>query len=152
MFLSLIRKETDEVCTHGDLYVNGVWFCYTLEDPVRPYPDKVMKKTAIWGDRTYNVSVDHSPKFGRDMIHILEVPLFVGIRMHSGKNAEWTEGCPLLGKNRYGHSISHDPDIEERLKGLIRIALDANEKVTITVANPILPMAPLPLNIEQKPI
>ena len=68
MFLSLIRKETDDICTHGDLYIDGVWECHTLEDPIRPYPDKIAKRTAIWGDRTYTVTIDHSPKYGRDML------------------------------------------------------------------------------------
>lgn len=146
MFLSLIRKETDDICTHGDLYIDGVWECHTLEDPIRPYPDKIAKRTAIWGDRTYTVTIDHSPKYGRDMLHVVNVPLFTGIRIHSGNDADDTEGCILVGKERDGHRITRSKEALILLYSKVEYALSRRELVYLVVANPILPMKPKDLS------
>ena len=39
------------------------------------------------------------------MFHVLNVPGFDGIRVHSGNDAEDTEGCPLVGNEKTDHTI-----------------------------------------------
>jgi hypothetical protein len=91
------RKWFSEDTTMGELYVNGDFECFTLEDRTRPDGEKVPKQTSIpYG--TYKVVVDFSPKFQRNMPHVLDVPMFEGIRIHSGNTDEDTEGCILVGK------------------------------------------------------
>ena len=46
---------------------------------------------------TYKVIIDASTRFKRDMPHILDVPNFTGIRIHSGNTDQDTDGCLLLG-------------------------------------------------------
>lgn len=96
MELKVIRKEFTETSTIGELYTNGKFFCYTLEDKVRPEGTKIYGKTAIPAG-TYQVVIEYSPKFSREMPHILDVPNFTGILIHPGNTSVDTEGCLLVG-------------------------------------------------------
>jgi hypothetical protein len=80
------RKETFDDSIIGGLYLEGKWFCYTLEGA----------KVAIPCGR-YRLTIDWSERFQCLMPHILDVPGRTGIRMHSGNKAVDTAGCPLLG-------------------------------------------------------
>jgi hypothetical protein len=71
-------------------------FCYTLEDVVRPPGVKVQNETAIPAG-IYTLAIDWSNRFQRYMPHVLNVPMFDGIRIHSGNRDVNTEGCPLVG-------------------------------------------------------
>ncbi len=100
MKLELIRKPSTPTYTEGDLYVNGEWFAFTLEDTVRT-GKKVFGKTAIPAG-VYKVAATYSPKFKKVMTQILDVPGFDGIRIHQGITAEDSLGCPLMSKRRGG--------------------------------------------------
>ena len=96
MDLRLLRDTFTEISTIGKLYVDGLFFSYTLEDMVREKGVKVYGKTAIPEGR-YRVKIDQSKRFNRAMPLLLDVPLFEGIRIHNGSYAKDTEGCILLG-------------------------------------------------------
>lgn len=76
----------------------------TVEDTVRDLSDctkttctgKIAGKTAIPAGM-YEVRDTWSPKFQRKMLELVGVPGFQGIRIHSGNDAEDTEGCLVLG-------------------------------------------------------
>ena len=102
MNLRVLRKTFSDRSTIGQLFVDGVFECFTLEDVVREVKGKpvsawkVPGKTAI-PYRAYEVVLDYSNRFKRVMPHILDVPGFEGIRIHSGNTAEHTDGCVLVG-------------------------------------------------------
>ena len=96
MILTLKRKMFGKKATIGDLYVDSRYFCHTLEDVVRGDGIKIPGETAIPYGR-YKVIIDFSNRFQRDMPHVLDVPMFQGIRIHSGNTDKNTEGCILLG-------------------------------------------------------
>lgn len=100
MKLTVKRFEFNPNFTVGKLYIDDVYQCFTLEDVVRKGP-KVDGKTAIPAG-TYTVIVDHSSRFDRDMPHILDVPGFTGVRIHSGNTSADTEGCILVGNTWTG--------------------------------------------------
>ena len=94
MNLIVKRFEFGPDYTIGRLYIDGDYFCYTLEDKVRV--EKIPGETAIPAGR-YSVIVDHSNHFQRDLPHILNVPGFEGVRIHPGNTKADTEGCILVG-------------------------------------------------------
>lgn len=84
--------------TIGKLYIDGAYFCDTLEDTVR-MGAKIAGKTAIPAG-TYKVKKTMSPRFKTVLPEILNVPNFTGVRIHSGNTAKDTDGCLLLGLNK----------------------------------------------------
>lgn len=118
----------------GVLYIDGVVFCDTLEDKDRRLEDggiKVMGSTAIPRGR-YRLTVDYSQKFGKMMIHVLDVPQFVGVRIHGGVDEEDTEGCPLVGMRNsrvlmFGLRYSRD------VTAIVHAAIIRGEEAWLTV-------------------
>ena len=96
MKLVLKRFEYAKTYTVGKLYINGTFYCYTLEDTVRPKGEKIDGQTAI-PTGTYPVIIDVSNRFKRRLPHVLNVPGFEGIRIHTGNSSADTQGCILLG-------------------------------------------------------
>lgn len=97
--------------TIGKLYIDGAYFCDTLEDTVRT-GEKVYGKTAIPAG-TYKVKMTWSPRFKRYLPELLNVPNFSGVRIHSGNTATDTEGCLLLGLNKVKGRILNSKDAVE---------------------------------------
>lgn len=93
--LEVIRKELTPEVTLGELYLDGEFFCFTLEDTVRDC--KVPGETAI-PEGSYEVLVTNSPRFKRKLPLLINVPGFDGIRIHPGNSAEDTSGCLLVGE------------------------------------------------------
>lgn len=73
MKLTLKRKWFTDKSTIGELYIEDVYECFTLEDVYRAEGDKVYGETAIPNGR-YIVVVDWSTHFKRFMPHLLNVP------------------------------------------------------------------------------
>lgn len=88
--------------TAGKVYANGDFLCNSLEDEVREIDGqpvsswKIKGQTAIPRGR-YRVVLTKSPKFGRVLPEILNVPGYTAIRSHRGNEAIHTDGCPLVG-------------------------------------------------------
>lgn len=105
MNLTLERVQFGEDCTIGRLFVDGEFRCFVCEDAVREVPGrpvtewKIPGKTAIpYG--TYGIIINRSARFGRDLPLLLNVPGFIGVRIHPGNTAADTEGCLLPGLDR----------------------------------------------------
>ena len=108
MKLTLNRIALRQTYTIGKLYIDGKYFCDTLEDTVRDTnksgkfdngEKKVKGKTAIpYG--TYEIKWTYSPRFKKYTPQLMNVSSFEGIRIHSGNSSDHTEGCLLLGENK----------------------------------------------------
>lgn len=131
MELKIIRKEFTENSTIGDFIVGTTHFCYCLEDMVREPGVKVPGKTAI-PEGHYQVIIDQSNRFRRAMPHILDVPMFEGIRIHAGNKAVDTEGCILLGMTKSKDFIGQSVLAFNRFFDILHEAL-IHEKVFITI-------------------
>ncbi len=133
MELLVNRFKNTEKSTLGRLLVDGVEECFTLEDVRRPDGVKVQNQTCIPAG-TYNVIIDASTRFKRDMPHILDVPGFTGIRIHSGNTDADTEGCILLGgKLENDDFISGSKDAFAAFFKKLKAALDAGEDANVTI-------------------
>lgn len=96
--LLLQRQPSANGCTLGRLSIDGVFECWTLEDTERTGP-KVPRATAIPAG-LYSVRVSYSPRCETRLPEVVNVPGFVGIRIHPGNTADDTEGCILVGKDK----------------------------------------------------
>ena len=139
--------QTTRTCT-SNVHVDDEWQCYFLEDPVREKlingkwvwrPEfKIPKKTAI-PSGTYPVIITLSRRFKRLLPLIVDVPDFVGVRIHPGNDAEDTEGCPLPGQSRRGDWVSSSVKAFDPLFEMIASALE-KEKVFIEFKNDFKPL------------
>lgn len=132
MNLLIQREPSDEHRTFGQLFIDGQYFCETLEDVVRE--EKIKGETAI-PEGTYRITVENSPRFGRNTITIKDVPGFTGVRIHAGNTEGDTEGCPLVGQIRADASILKSKAALDELKPEIIAALQAGEQVWLEIKN-----------------
>jgi len=97
MILELKRNIFTDDSTIGELSIDGVFICYTLEDKVRDI--KIKNVTAIPYGK-YEVAITFSNRFQHYMPLLINVPGFEGIRIHSGNKSADTEGCILVGSSK----------------------------------------------------
>lgn len=137
MKLQLKRIFAGKDYTIGRLSVDGMWFCDTLEDPVRDLTSerKVPGNTAIPAG-VYDVVVNVSPKFRRLLPRLLNVPHFEGILIHRGNTAKDTAGCILVGQNKYKGMLVDSTVWEQRIVELLGEAQECGDQITIEVINP----------------
>lgn len=105
--LRIVRELGTDNETMGRMEVNGKFFGYILEDPIR--------ERKIYGDTcipfgNYKVKNTHSNKFKRTMPLVYNTQSLVvlaangdswsGIRIHGGNTHEDTLGCPIIARNR----------------------------------------------------
>lgn len=118
MELRLNRRYKGPKYTIGNLYIDDIYFCDTLEDVDRGITSstsledisrkKVYGQTAI-PTGTYKVNLNVvSPKFkdrswakpyGGKVPRLMNVPGFEGVLIHPGNTDSDTSGCILVGKN-----------------------------------------------------
>jgi len=95
------RKMFSDLSTIGELSFDNEKLCYTLEDTVRKDGIKIYGKTAIPSGK-YEIAINYSEKFKKQLPLLLNVPNFEGVRIHSGNTPEDSFGCLLVGK---GHGV-----------------------------------------------
>jgi hypothetical protein len=148
MNLRVIRQTFTDKSTIGELYIEGKFECFTLEDKVREIPGvpvstwKVAKETAIpYG--IYSLILDYSDRFKKVMPHILDVPGFQGIRCHSGNTDADTEGCLLVGRTKAVDDIGESKLAFDALFAKLQAA-NEKEKITILYTKDV-PVVPPPI-------
>lgn len=110
-----LERECLEERTLGKLYINNEFFCDTIEDKYRD----LSKEKKVYGETcipfgTYKVIINMSPKYGRLMPRLLDVPHFDGILIHSGNTEQDSAGCIICGK-RSGQKVINSRDTFNRL-------------------------------------
>lgn len=105
METKIIRVAQGKESTLSQLYINGIFQCYLLEDKIREV--KIACQTAIPKGvfslklNTYGAkNVDYQKTFGKihqGMIEITGLPNFSFVYIHIGNTIKETAGCPLCG-------------------------------------------------------
>ena len=129
MNLTLFRKFPAPDCIIGELYINGKFECFTLEDIERPL--KIAGVTAIPRGH-YEIVITFSARFGKPLPLLLNVPGFDGVRIHTGNTSTNTEGCVLVGKSRTNNSITQSRDAFNVLFPKLQAAA-SKEKIIIEI-------------------
>lgn len=139
MKLTLNRKWPTPASTGGELLLDGAWECFTLELPVGDG-----KPGSAIPPGTYAVKIAPSPKFGRDMPRLYDVPGRSGILIHWGNYAgdipataaieeADTEGCILVGQVRSQDFVGQSSAAFEALFSKIASASDCTIAVVDAV-------------------
>jgi hypothetical protein len=126
MKLTLKRLHKTEHSTIGELYVDGKFECYTLEDVEREV--KIKSETAI-PKGTYIIGITLSNRFKKLLPILLNVPNFEGVRIHSGNTNHDTEGCILVGTTRSNDFIGNSRLAFEKLFKKMQLA----KNITLTI-------------------
>ena len=152
MKLTLNRRFKAPEYTIGDLYIDGQWFCNTLEDTDRDLSQdmlltyiqnkKIKSQTAI-PTGTYKVDMDTvSPKysnyskypyakqFNAKMPRLLNVKGFEGILIHAGNTQKDTEGCILVGINKVKGQVINS---QATWKKLMSVLLKDKDNIELTI-------------------
>ena len=153
MKLKLDRKYKKATYSIGKLYVDGVYFCDTVEDKDRGLTDKdslekikatkVYAKTAI-PTGTYKISMGVvSPKFSQKPYYksfcngklprLLNVKGFDGILIHKGSNADSSAGCIIVGKNTVVGGVTNSQFYFEKLYKVLAEAQLRGEQIEIEI-------------------
>ena len=114
MEIRVIRESFNRNETIGRMFIDGHFFCYTLEDRDRELHHlmqvdairqiKIPGQTAIPTGR-YPLRLTYSPRFKRVLPQLIGVKGFEGIRIHSGNHHLHSEGCILVGMSRDDHNV-----------------------------------------------
>ena len=131
MKVTIWRKYRKDGYTIGRMYVDGVFFCNTLEDTDRglaqymSVPEilavKIKGETAIpVGD--YKLTRTYSPRFKRLVPQIMNVKGFSGVRIHAGSTAKDTEGCPLVGDNTVKGALTNSRKRFNKFDTMLQVA------------------------------
>lgn len=135
MNLYQIRDTFTENSTTSKLFIENEFECYVLEDQDRKLEaggKKVYGRTAIPRGR-YKIELDWSPKYGRDMPHLLDVPQFEGIRIHTGNRSEDSEGCLITGQERIEDYVRNSKLAFDALLQKMNMAWANKEEVWLTI-------------------
>lgn len=154
MKIRVDRRYKKETYTIGNLYVDGVWFCNTIEDKDRGLNQmdplstikarKVYAETAIPSGR-YRITLDVvSPKFSANsyyykvcrgrMPRLLNVPGYQGVLIHCGNGPLDTSGCILVGLNTSRGRLTASRAKFQELYKMLKKANDRHELIYIEIA------------------
>jgi len=149
MKLKVLRYNSEADSTNGLLFeVNDLgnqFLCYTLEDEHRVL--KVKGETRIPAG-IYNIELRKEggfherytkkyPNIHIGMLHIIDVPGFEFILIHTGNTDEHTSGCLILGDSQENNTIIKDGFVGKSVNAYRRVypkiakALKNGESVTI---------------------
>ena len=127
--------------TPGEVFVNDIFYCNSVEDVVREVEGqpveswKIENATAI-PRGTYRITLENSPKFGPDTITFNDVEGSSFIRAHGGNDEGDTEGCVLVG---YGLTDAgkippgFSAPALKNLKRVIKTAIASGDEVWWTI-------------------
>ena len=88
---TLEREIYNNVCTLGKLHLDKTLLCVTLE------PSQKSGKLIPKG--LYDIDISFSPKFGKPMCELVNVPERDNILIHTGNFPIQTKGCILVGES-----------------------------------------------------
>lgn len=139
MKLTLVRIANRPTYCIGKLYIDGKWFCDTIEDTDRGLCDEMSEKEIlkrkVKGETAiptgiYQVLITYSPKYKKQMPLINNVKGYSGIRIHSGNTSKDTEGCLIVGKNKEVGKV-----LESRItfNALFKKLIQTNSKIIIDI-------------------
>lgn len=152
MELTLIRKWKRETYTIGQLFIDGDYFCDTVEDKDRNLYQGMslewLKKAKVYGETAipygrYRVTLSvQSPKYkGKKQYEkcdayiprLLNVPAYDGVLIHIGNWAKDSLGCILVGENKVKGGVANSTTWFWKLYDILKAADEKGEPIYISI-------------------
>ena len=150
LFLLVDRKYRKSSYTIGKLYIDGEYFCDTLEDRDRGLKQtdplavirrvKIPNETAIPAGK-YQVTLKiKSPKYSQRKQYdfcdgyvptVLNVPGFERILIHIGNTNKDTSGCLLVGQNTQVGKVLNSTTTFKKLYAILEKASNEGRRIWI---------------------
>jgi hypothetical protein len=139
MIITVRRIAMKDTYTIGKLYIDGVYFCDTIEDKDRGLDDSMeeseIRKKKVYGLTaiplgTYKVEITYSPKFKKNLPLLIGVKGFEGIRIHSGNTAKDSLGCIIVGRNK---KVGMVLDSRATMTKLLKVLTGTKENIWLTI-------------------
>lgn len=153
--MELILKRTynnDKYCI-GHLYINGKYFCDTIEDcdrgldskmPLKEILKRKIKAITAIPTGVYGILMNFvSPKYlkkpffknlcGGKMPRLTNVPGYEGVLIHTGNTAADSEGCILVGQNKVKGKVINSTETFIRLYDILKKAHDNHEGIYLRI-------------------
>lgn len=137
MKITVTRTTFLEDLTIGKMYINGEYFCDTLEDKDRHLEtcgckEKVYGKTAI-PRGTYVAKPYWWGKHQNWYLWLQNVPCFSGILVHGGYNEKDSLGCVLIGTAVANKALTNTAKTGLEFRRLFMAAVNKKEPITIEI-------------------
>jgi len=147
MKLYLERTDFTDKSTIGSLYreilnpdksTSMEFICYILEDKCRQeFGQPFTKEMKVYGETaipygTYEVIINYSPAFKKDLPLLLNVPFYEGVRAHTGNHSGNSSGCLICGTSKSKDWVSDSKTAFNKLFSLLKETLKT-EKVYIEI-------------------
>ena len=153
MKIKVERRWPKATYTIGRFYIDGMYYCNTLEDCDRGLKQtddlSYIRRRKVYGETaipkgTYIVSMNvTSPKYSASSWYwnlcrgkvprLQDVPGFDGILIHTGNTAIDTLGCILVGKNTKVGKLTDSRSCFQEVYKLMKAAADKGETITIEI-------------------
>lgn len=145
----IAKQETYRI---GKLYIDGKYFCDTLEDKDRGLTQDMsleqIQKIKVYGETAipvgkYKIDMDTvSPRFkdkswakvcNGKLPRLIDVPGYSGVLVHVGNSDKNSSGCILVGQNKVKGQVINSTVTFTELYKLMKTAHDAGEDITIEI-------------------
>lgn len=149
MELELKRTTFSKYSTIGELYVDGKFFCYTLEDEdlglYQQMGEEAISKKKVFGKTCipygrYEVVMNiKSNRFSQSkqyafcngyLPRLVDVPCWDGVLIHIGNWAKDTEGCILVGSVKSNDAVLNSNMTFHKLYSVLK---QTNDSIYITI-------------------
>lgn len=152
MELFLERKYKKSNYTIGNLYINGKFFCNTIEDKDRglnsSMEEEKIRSKKVYGETaiptgTYNIDMNTvSSKFkdrswakpyGGKLPRLINVMGFTGVLIHVGNTAKDSLGCILVGENKVKGQVINSTITFNKLMKILLESCVKKESIKLTI-------------------
>lgn len=135
MILHVKRETLGPDATAGTMWVDGVYFGFTLE---LPWKDNKQAVSCI-PEGEYPVEITLSYRFKKALPFVRDVPNRSGIRIHNANRPSELRGCIAVASKRIGPTHIYG-GLTPALTTKIRLAQTRAEPVKIQISNPGVPV------------
>jgi len=135
MKLTLERVWKSDKWTMGELFVDGIYECFTLELPWRDN----QKNISCIPEGTYPIILERSDHFKRILPELKNVPGRDEIKIHIANWPRELLGCIAVGQKRGDGYLEHSGNAFTALYRKMTAAVERGEELYITILSaPVL--------------